>query len=156
MTRQEIRFVIACMALITAIFLSSGVAGAHGGPINTDVLRQHRHSNPFSGARSFVVELDAEADFEQNEAPVPYPRLDTSRLLDPWYRIYKLTMLRSQMDDFDKIMARWPANNPSYDYVAIGIFAVAAVLFGVMVVLDGRTVYLYYRRKRNNKRIDLP
>lgn len=153
MTRQEIRFVLACMALIGAIFLSSGVAGAHRGPANLNVLRGYADNNPFSGARSISIHL--EADFDTYEEAVPYPRLDISRLLDPWYRIYKLTMLRSQMTEIERNLIM-PPKRSEYDYVAIGIFGIAMSLFSLMVVLDLRTVYLYYRRKRNNKRVDLP
>lgn len=150
MNKQETRFVLACVALILAMFLSSGIAGASLGPSNRDVLVELRNNNPFSGASQLV--LDLEEDFTEDQDAVPYAQVDISFMLDPWYRIYKLSALKMQMTELERDMAMHvpPPGPPGYEYI-IAIAFLFGVYGAVLIALDFKSLLTYYRRRRNKE-----
>lgn len=95
MKRDERCFIAACISLILAIFLSSGIAGADN--VKGNRLDSIGFSNPITVTRNSWASITNSASvFTKATAPVSYPELRIEEMLEGWHDAYLLLLLEDE------------------------------------------------------------
>lgn len=144
---NERTYIVYCMVLLAVLFLSSAVPAAiveaQNDAVSCADSSRCADNNPFSGASSFVVELDKEFPTVA-QPPVEYTDFDISVYLNGWYTMYVYQLkLEEILDDEERKHEERQAKALSEAWSGWD-FLIGVLVFWVLV--NALVAYLMHRK----------
>lgn len=145
---NERTYIVYCMALLAVLFLSSAVPAATveapNGAVSCADNSRCADNNPFSGASSFVVELDKEFPTVA-QPPVEYTDFDISVYLSGWYTMYVYQLKLEEILDDEEFRLEAQKRAKAYKEAWSGWdFLIGVLVFWVLV--NALVAYLMHRK----------